>query len=84
MSCPVGELVVAKRVYRICQIIFPNRVSYVELVELDVIDFDIIFCMDLLHAYFATNYCRRRVVRFNLPNEPVVQWKGENLFLEIV
>ena len=33
-----GEPVVSKSVYRYCPIMFPNRVSYVELVELDIID----------------------------------------------
>ena len=27
---------------------------------------------------FASIYCRTRVVKFNFPNEPTVEWKGEN------
>ena len=49
MSTLVGESVVAKE-YQNCPISFPNRVSYVDLVELDMLDFDIILGMDLLHA----------------------------------
>ena len=78
VSTPVGESVVAKRVYRNWKIMFPNRVSYVNIVQLDMLDFDIILGMDLLHAYFASIDCRTRVVKFNFPNEPVVEWKGEN------
>ena len=37
----MGESVFAKSMYRNCPIIFPNRVSYIELVELDILDFDI-------------------------------------------
>ena len=44
----------------------PNRVSYVDLVELDMFDFDIILGMDLLHACFASIDCRTRVVRYFL------------------
>ena len=73
MSTPVGESVVAKRVYRNCPIMLPNRVSYVDLVELDMLDFDIILGMYCLHACFAFIYCRTRVVRFSFPNEPVVE-----------
>ena len=40
---PVGDSVVAKRVYRNCPIMLPNRVTHVELVELDMVDFDVIF-----------------------------------------
>ena len=74
----VGKSVLVKRVYRNCPISLPNRVSYVDLVKLDMLDFDIILGMDWLHACFASIDCRTRVVRFNFPNEPVVEWKGEN------
>ena len=56
----------------------PNRVSYVDLVELDMLDFDVILGMDWLHACFASIDCRTRLVMFNFPNEPVVEWKGGN------
>ena len=82
----MGELVVSKRLYRSCPILLPNRVSYVDLVELDMLDFDIILGMYCLHACFAFIYCRTRVVRFNFPNEPVVELKRGNSItrLEIV
>ena len=70
--------------YQNCPISFPNRVSNVYLVELDMLDFDIILGMDWLHDSFATIGYRIRVVRFNFPNEPVLEWKGEILFLEVV
>ena len=53
----------------------PNRVSYVELGELDMLDFYVILGMDLLHDFFASIDCRTRVVKFNFPNE---EWKGGN------
>ena len=59
VSTPVGESVVAKRVYRNCPIMLPNRVSYVDLVELDMLDFYIIFGMDWLHACFSSIDCRK-------------------------
>ena len=53
MSTLVGESVIAKKVYRSCPILLPNRVSCVDLVELDMPDFDIywvwIGCMHVLH-----------------------------------
>ena len=55
-----------------------NRVFYVELVDFDMLDFDIKLCMDWFHACFASIDCRTRVVKFNFPNEPVVKLKGEN------
>ena len=78
VSTPVGESVVAKRVYQNCPISLHNRVSYVDLVELNMLDFDIILGMDWLHACFASIDCRTRVVGFNFQNEPGVEWKRGN------
>ena len=40
--------------YTNCPIMLPNRVSYVDLVELDMLDVVVILGMDLLHACFAS------------------------------
>ena len=64
--------------YRNCPIIFPNRFSFVDLVELDMLDFDIILGMDWLHACFTCIDCRTRVVRFNFPNEPLLSGRGKH------
>ena len=46
VSTPVGVSVVAKKVHRNCPIMLPNRVTYVELVEFDMFDSDVILGMD--------------------------------------
>ena len=84
VSTSVGESVVSKRVYRNFPIMFPNRVSNVDLVELDMFGFYIILGMDWLHSCFATIYCRTRVVKLNFPNEPFLSGRVGILFLEIV
>ena len=69
---------VDKRVHKVFLISMPNRVTLVDLIELDMLDFDIIFVMDKLHACFASIYCRIRVVKFQFPSEPIIVWKGGN------
>ena len=54
VTTSVGESVVANRVYRNCHIMFPNRDIHVELVGLDMVDFDVILRMDWLHDCFRS------------------------------
>ncbi|XP_015167771.1 uncharacterized protein [Solanum tuberosum] len=75
MSTPVCDSVIAKGVYRGCPISLSNRVTLVDLVELDMLDFDVILGMDC----FASIDYKTRVVKFQFPNEPIVEWKGRNL-----
>ncbi|WMV41353.1 hypothetical protein MTR67_034738 [Solanum verrucosum] len=42
VSTPIGESIQAKRVYRNCHVSLSHRVTHVDLVELDMLDFDII------------------------------------------
>ena len=81
VSTPVGDSVVAKRVCKGYRISLPNRVTLVDLIKHDMLDFDVILGMDWLHAYFTSIYCRTRVVKFQFPNEPSFQWRGGNLNL---
>nr|XP_004237286.1 uncharacterized protein LOC101250208 [Solanum lycopersicum] len=78
ISTPVGASMVVDRVYKGCPISLPNRVAFVDLIELHMLNIDVIFGMNRLHACFASIDCRTRVVKIPFPNEPVFQWKGGN------
>ena len=71
VTTPVGKSVVVKRVYRNFPIMLHNRVTHVELVETNMVDFDIILGMDWLNDFFSSIDCRIRIEKFNFPNEPV-------------
>ena len=73
----MGDSVVVKIVYRKCIVMLPNKVTLFDLVEVDIFYFDIILGIDCLNECFASIDCRTRVVKFQFPNEPILEWKGE-------
>ena len=44
-----------------------------------MVDFDVILGMDWLHSCYASVDCRTRIVRFQFPDEPILEWKGSSL-----
>ncbi|XP_070031696.1 uncharacterized protein [Nicotiana tomentosiformis] len=76
VSTPVGELIIARRVYRDCTVIVCSRQTSADLVELEMMDFDAIMGMDWLSACYATVDCRAKAARFHFPGEAVLEWVG--------
>ena len=75
VSTPVGDSIMAKRVYKKCPISLSCKVTLVDLVELDMLDFDVIIGMYWLHSCYASIYCRTRIVKFQFSNKPFLEWK---------
>ena len=57
VSTPVGESIIAKQVYKKCPITVLHRVMFADLIELDMVDFDIILGIDWLHPWYASLDC---------------------------
>ena len=44
-----------------------------------MVDFDLTLGMDWLHSCYALIDCRTRIVRFQFPDEPILERKGSSL-----
>nr|AAV31171.1 Putative polyprotein, identical [Solanum tuberosum] len=79
VSTPVGESILAERVYCDCPVSINHKSTMADLVDLDMVDFDVISGMDWLHACYTSLDCRTRVVKFQFPNEPVIEWSSSSV-----
>ena len=44
-----------------------------------MVDFDVILGMNCLHSCYALVDYRTRIVHFQFPDEPILEWKGSSL-----
>ncbi|XP_070054414.1 uncharacterized protein [Nicotiana tomentosiformis] len=82
VSTPVGESIVAARIYRDCVSTVRGRDTMVDFIELEMVEFDVIIRMDWLYSCFAKLDCRTSTIRLKFPNEPVIKWKGDDVVLK--
>lgn len=61
---PVGESVVAKRVYKSCLMSILDKVVHYDLVELSMVDFVVILGIDWSHASYVSIDSRTCKVKF--------------------
>ena len=80
VSTPVShDPIIARRVNRNCFVTVSQKVTSADLVELEMVDFDVILGMYWLHSCYASVDCRTRIVRFQFLDEPILEWKGSSL-----
>lgn len=77
---PTRESILAQRIYRGYPVSIYHKTIVADLVELDMVEFDVILGMDCLHAGYASVDCRTRVVKYQCPNKPVLEWRGSSVF----
>ncbi|KAH0652537.1 hypothetical protein KY289_030215 [Solanum tuberosum] len=72
------DIIPEERVYRDCPISVNHKGTMTDLIELDMVDFDVILGMDWLHACYASVEYRIRVVKFLFPSEPVIEFNSRS------
>lgn len=75
----MGDFVVAIRVYRGRVVSIHGKETLVDLIELDMLDFDVILVMDWIHSCYTSLDFRTYKVIFKFPNEPIIEWEGSFL-----
>ncbi|KAL5583320.1 hypothetical protein UlMin_015762 [Ulmus minor] len=76
-SLPSGDVLVSTHWLRAIPVRVADRELYVDLIILDMYDYDIILGMDFLAKYNATIECRKRRVTFRPGNEDEFSFDGE-------
>ncbi|XP_070026702.1 uncharacterized protein [Nicotiana sylvestris] len=76
VSTPVGDSIMVDRVHRSCVIVIGGLETCVDLLLLDMVDFDIILGMDWLSPYHAILDCHAKTVTLALPDMPRLEWRG--------
>ncbi|XP_070005677.1 uncharacterized protein [Nicotiana sylvestris] len=64
VSTPVGDSVIAKQRYRGCIIVVHGQTTVEDLIELDMVEFDVTMGMDWFASCHANVDCRSKIVRF--------------------
>ena len=76
VSTPIGEFLVVDQVLRYCLVTIQGYDTRVDLIMLDMIDFDMILGMDWLSPYHAVLDCYAKTVTLSMPGVPPVLWQA--------
>ena len=69
---PVGEVYLINRFLSGCEVHIGDEIFLVDLVELEILEFDVILGMDWLSAHHAVLDCFNKVVTLSIPGKPKV------------
>ncbi|XP_070007501.1 uncharacterized protein [Nicotiana sylvestris] len=75
-STPVGDAIIVDHVYHSCVFTIGSLKTCVDLLLLDMVDFDVILGMDWLSPYHAILDCHAKMVILTLPGLPRLEWRG--------
>ncbi|XP_070020749.1 uncharacterized protein [Nicotiana sylvestris] len=79
VSTLVGDSMVVDRIYRSCMVTFYGFKTSVDLLLLDMIDFEIILGMDWLSTYHSVIDCHAKTITLAMPGLSRLEWKGSTV-----
>ena len=77
MLTPIGEVYLINRVFLGCEVCIEEEILLIDLVELEILEFDVILGMDWLSAHHAVLDCFNKVVTLSIPGKPVIRYQGD-------
>ena len=77
VATPMGNSLLTNSMYKSYEILLEGKPLMVELIELDMVDLNVILCMDLLAFCHATLDFHNKVVKFDMPGEPTIVFQGD-------
>ena len=76
VSTPVGDSLVVDWVFRSCVMTIRDVYTYVDLIILDMVDFDVILGIDWLSHYHTIMDYFAKTITLVMPGVPPVMWQG--------
>ncbi|XP_070003157.1 uncharacterized protein [Nicotiana sylvestris] len=76
VSTLIGNSIIVDRVYRSCVVIIGGLETRVDLLLLDMADFDVILGMDWLPPYHVIFDCHAKTMTLALSGLPRLEWRG--------
>ncbi|XP_075089212.1 uncharacterized protein LOC107768811 isoform X1 [Nicotiana tabacum] len=76
VSTPVGDFLIADRIYQSCLVALSGFEIRANLLFLNMVDFDIILGMDWLSPHYAILDCHAKTVMLAMPSVSRVEWRG--------
>ena len=73
----MGESVIVEKVYRSCLVTFVGSNTHVDLVILEMVDFNVILGMTWLSPNFAILDCNAKTVTLAKPGTDPLVWEGD-------